>query len=217
MRADRRLKLALIDRIGMWIVELGRLTAKRPHAIAGEHERLRSEVLPMWRDLGVGSELVDELPPLPAVAQHNDLGSWNVVADGSDFVVVDWENVREVGLPLWDLVYFLADALVLIDGSHHPRERPTRVARLFAGEAPSSPQLFTWVRRAVDAAAIPHDAVGAIVTLCWLAHSLSVHAHNRDLTTWTPDEPPRVHGFEGMADAWMQHPALGPRWPAWQT
>jgi hypothetical protein len=209
-------KLRLIDRIGGWILELGRLSQTSPEAMGAERKRLRSGVVPRWSELGVHSELVDELPPLPAVAQHNDLGTWNVVADDGDFVVVDWENTREAALPLWDLLYFLGDAFVLLDGSHAPEERPARMVRLFAGEAPSSPLLFSWVRRASEAAAIPPDAVGAIATLCWLSHSLSAGAHNLDLAALTPLDPPRLHGLEGMARAWMAHPGLGPSWSAWR-
>jgi Phosphotransferase enzyme family len=213
---DRSVKLRLIEQIGGWIMELGRLTQTTPEAMGAERERLRSEVVPRWSELGVHSELVDELPPLAAVAQHNDLGTWNVVVDNGDFVVVDWENVREAALPLWDLLYFLGDAFVLLDGSSAPEQLPAQMVRLFAGEAPSSPLLFSWVRRAAEAAAVPSDAVGAIATLCWLSHSLSAGAHNVDLATFTPRDPPRLHGLEGVGRAWLAHPALGPSWSAWR-
>jgi hypothetical protein len=214
---DRTVKLRLIERIGRWILELGRLSQTSPEAMAPERERLRSEVVPTWSELGVGTAIVDELPPLPAVTQHNDLGTWNVVAEGDDFVVLDWENVRESALPLWDLLYFLGDAFVLLDGSVAPEHLPGRMVRLFAGEAPSSPLLFSWVRRAAEATAIPTDAVGAIATLCWLSHSHSAGEHNADLATFTPQDPPRTHGLEGIARAWMAHPALGPNWNAWRA
>jgi hypothetical protein len=213
---DRTVKLKLIERIGAWILELGRLTRTSPEAMSAERTRLRSDVVPAWRELGVRPELVDELPPLPAVAQHNDLGTWNVVADDGDFVVVDWENTREAALPLWDLLYFLGDALVLLDGSDAPEQLPARIVHLFAGEAPSSPMLFSWIRRAAEAAGVQPDAVGAIATLCWLSHSLSAGAHNRDIATFTPRDPPRLHGLEGIAGAWMAHPALGPSWSVWR-
>jgi hypothetical protein len=212
----RATKLRLIERIGGWIVELGRLTETPPETMSAERERLRSEVVPSWRELGALPDLVNELPSLPAVSQHNDLGAWNVVAADDDFVVVDWENHREAALPLWDLLYFLANALVLLDGSAAPGDLPAGMARLFAGEAPSSPALFSLVRRAAEAAAVPADAVGAIATLCWLSHSLSAADHNVDLASFTPRDPPRMHGIEGMARAWMAHPALGPGWSVWR-
>jgi hypothetical protein len=212
---DRDIKLELIESIVGWIVELGRLTRTPPETLAAERERLRSEVVPSWRELGAGPELVDSLPPLPGVMQHNDLGTWNVVADGGVFMVVDWETARKAGLPLWDLLYFLADALVLLDGSAGPEHLPAQIARLFAREAPSSALLFSWIRRALDATGVPSEAVGSIATLCWLSHSLSAGAHNMDLAAWTPHDPPRMHGIEGIASAWMTHPGLGPKWNAW--
>jgi hypothetical protein len=214
---DRTEKLRLIEAIADWILELGRATRTAPEAVGAELTRLRSLVLPQWRELGVPSDLVDDLPPLPGVTQHSDLGTWNVVADGADFMVVDWENAREGVLPLWDLLYFLADAFLVLDGSDAAEHKPEGTGRLFAGEAPSSPLLFSWIRRAVEAGGVPAENVGAIATLCWLSHSLSANAHNMSLAAWTPQHPPRLHGLEGMAAAWMAHPALGPDWSVWRA
>jgi hypothetical protein len=208
-------KLEVIERIAGWILELGRLTRSSPDAMSGERSRLRTEVLPAWIEHGVSSVLVDEIPPIAAVTQHNDLGTWNVVAEGSHFVVVDWENLREAAMPLWDLLYFLGDALVQLDGPGVSDELPARIVRLFAGEAPSSPILFSWVRRAAASAAVPADAVGPIATLSWLSHSDSITTHNLDLTALTPHQP-RSHGIEDVARAWLTHPALGPRWSVWR-
>jgi hypothetical protein len=213
---DRAAKLKLIERIAGWILELGRRTQRSPDAMERERERLRRAVVPNWAQLGAKVDLVDQLPPLAAVAQHNDLGAWNVVARDDDFVVLDWENARSAGLPLWDLLYFVGNALVLLDGPYTPEELPPRMARLFAGETPASPVLFSWVRRGADAATVPLDAVAAIATLCWLSHSLSAGEHNVDIATFTPRDPPRMHGLEGVADVWMTHPALGASWSVWR-
>jgi phosphotransferase family enzyme len=217
MPGGRSEKLHVVDRTAEWILAFGRQTQAPSERLTPELSRLRRDVLPAWRHAGVATDLVDLLPPLPAVVQHNDLGTWNVVVDGNDFVVVDWENARAAALPLWDILYFLADALVQLDGPAPPEELPRRVAELFAGEASSSPALFAWVRRAVEAAATPPAAVGAIATLCWLSHSLSHTGHNVDIEQWAPDEPPRVHGIEGVADAWLAHPALGVGWSGWSA
>ena len=212
---DREAKLALIERIADWILELGRATRSHPEALREERDRLRTEVVPPWSDHGISSDLVDLLPAIPAVAQHNDLGTWNVVANGGNFVVVDWENSREAALPLWDSLYFLGDAFVLLDGLRRADELPERMARLFAGDAPSSAALFSLTRRAVEAAAVPHDSVGPIATLSWLSHSHSIATHNLDLTARTA-QPPRTHGIEDVARAWLTHPALGPSWSLWR-
>jgi hypothetical protein len=217
MPGDRAPKLRTIERIADWILELGRLTTSPPAATAPERERIRADLVDGGGELGLLPELVDEVPPLPAVVQHNDLGTWNVVADDGEFTIVDWENARAAALPLWDLLYFLGDAFVLLDGSDDPADLPGRIAGLFAGDAPSSPALFSLVRRAVEHAAIPADAVGAIATLCWLSHSLSIRAHNVDIDALTPQEGPRAHGLEGIVRAWMSHPGLGPGWSVWRT
>ena len=38
-----------------------------------------------------------------------------------------------------------------------------------------------------------------------------------DIAAWTPGDPPRLHGLEGIGRAWMKHPALGPGWSAWRA
>jgi hypothetical protein len=214
---DHAAKLKLIERIAHWIVELGQRTQASPNALGPERQRLRVQVVPSWAHVGARPELVDDLPPLTAVTQHNDLGAWNLVVEDGDFTVLDWENVRLNALPLWDLLYFLANALVLLDGPYAPDALPVRMARLFAGETSASPLLFSWVRRGADAASVPLDTVAAIATLCWLSHSLSAGEHNVDIATFTPRDPPRLHGLEGIAEAWMKHPALGPGWSVWRA
>ena len=213
---DRSAKLKLIERIAGWIVDLGQRTQMPPDAMRPERQRLLVDVVPSWTHLGGRPELVDELPPLPAVTQHNDLGAWNIVVENDEFTVLDWENVRPNALPLWDLLYFLGNALVFLDGPYAPDELPPRMARLFAGDASTSPVLFSWVRRGAETASVPLDSVAPVATLCWLSHSLSPGTHNLDIAAFTPQDPPRRHGLEGVAEAWMKHPALGPRWSVWR-
>jgi hypothetical protein len=155
---------------------------------------------------------VDELPAVPGVLLHNDLGSWNVVVSGGAFTVLDWEDAVRHGLPLWDLFYFLADAAVHLDEAADPREH---FERLFLGEASSSELLFEWTRTMVEALELPPDAVGRIATLCWLQHGLTGRRRAAD----AEDPRPRTHVAEGMlhelAERWLRHPGLGPGWSCW--
>ena len=176
------------------------------------------EVLPFWSDLGAPSDLVGRVESVSAVLQHNDLGSWNlVVRSEADFTAVDWESARAVGFPLWDLVYFLTDALTHLDGASPPARRNAHNQRLFRGELASSGILFGWLRRSVEALGIPEKSVAPLVTLCWLHHGVSgVHrrvaldAHaSGHVAADLPDA-------ERIARLWLTAPGLGVSWDAWR-
>ena len=93
---------------------------------------------------------------LPAVLQHNDLGTWNAVwAAPGEFTVLDWESARANGLPLWDLLYFSVDALGLLDGARTAEQRADHAVRLLRGELPASQTLFETIRRYVSELAHP--------------------------------------------------------------
>ena len=212
----RERKLRLIELIAAWIVELGRATRQPPAAVGEELARLRADVLPRYASLGVEDQLLRAVGDLPGVLQHNDLGSWNVVVDGDEFVVLDWESARERGLPLWDTVYFLADALALLDGATIGSRRHEHTARLFRGELPSSALLSRLVLGAVEAFGIPPDAVGPVVALCWMHHAQSpVHRAVR-LERHASGAAQGLHGTELNADTWLSDPALSTNWPAWR-
>ncbi|MGZ4417835.1 MAG: hypothetical protein ACXVRV_06640 [Gaiellaceae bacterium] len=214
---SRASKLRLVERVADWIVELGRETSGPPEALGQERRRLTEDVVAQWSAEGAPTKLAQSLPPLNPVLQHNDLGSWNIVVDERSFTVLDWESAQEAGLPLWDLLYFLADALAVLDGSIRGEERHLHTIRLFRGELPASRTLFSWTRRAADAASVPYDAVGAIATLCWLHHSLS-HVHRTAaINRFTSDTLPPIHGTERVAELWLRDPVLGERWARWLT
>jgi hypothetical protein len=209
-------KIRLVDLLAEWIVALGTTTASPPAALEDERSRLVAEVLPQWSGAGVTAQLVGELPALSGVLQHNDLGSWNVVVRGREFTVVDWESVRRYGLPLWDLFYFLADALALLDGQSDGETRHAHTTALFRGDTSSSEILFRWTRAAATELQIPASAVGGIATLCWLHHSLSHVRRSESLDQFTPTKEQRLHGTELLGAAWLADPALGSTWREWQ-
>jgi hypothetical protein len=207
-----------VEEIAAWTIEVAAETAAPTETLANERHRLRTEVLPRWLDQGAPSDLVDGLPELPGVLQHNDLGSWNIVVQPEGgFVAVDWESARRHGLPLWDLLYFLVDVLPLLEGARSAGQRVEEALRILRGESAASPILFRWLRRGIEAAGIPVDAVAHVATLCWLHHGLS-HVSRRaaaDLTERGSAADPSP--IDLLAPRWLRDPALGLGWSAWRS
>jgi phosphotransferase family enzyme len=192
----------VVGLIADWIVELAAATRLPPGELAPEVARLAA----------IDADVAGALPLLPAVLQHNDLGCWNVLVHGDDFTVVDWESSRRAGLPLWDLVYFLTDALTAGPGAG----KEDRVAALLRGELDASHVLFTRLRSAAERMRIPLDVVGPIVTLAWLHHGRS--ARHRGLVAAEHAAETRPSSAAGplqqVTKYWLTDPALGTRWPA---
>lgn len=216
-RGAREAKLAVVETIAAWIVGLGRETAKPVDALGGERLRLEQSVIPQWSAVVQPLDLGSIFSAIRGVLQHNDLGCWNIVVDGTTFTALDWESAREVGLPLWDLLYFLVDALTHLDGAWRPEDRDRYTRRLFRGEEASSEVLFTWVATAARAANVPFEHVGAITTLCWLHHGLSFEARSTRAAELARDLPTPPASARGIAEVWVSDPDLCPAWDAWRS
>lgn len=211
---SRPFKLRVIEAVASWLVDLARATAAAPPALDPERRRLREQVMPHWP--GVDPCLIDRLPPVAAVLAHNDLHAWNLIVDQRrEFTAVDWESAREHNLPLWDLLYFLTDALVLLDGVTTEQQRARHALRLLRGELATSGLLFHWTDRAAATTGIPIEAVGPLATACWLHHGIS-HVSRWSATRQAghegTDELPPV---ERIGSPWLADPALGPSWRSW--
>lgn len=202
-------KLRHLEAIAEWLLTVARETATPPERLAPELDRLVHDVVPRWSTCGVTAELVRALPPLPAVLQHNDMGCWNIVAGKAGFTVVDWESASRHGLPLWDLAYFLTDALGTLAGG-----RDDDMLRLLRGESARSPFLFGWIRRAARELAIPDHAVGPVVTLGWLHHGLSLGKRAEALEQMGAGDPVSPALVGRLAPVWLADPALGVEWKA---
>jgi hypothetical protein len=201
-------KHSTIDQIAEWVLELGRSTLAAPATLAPEYER-------MARDLSSGT-LVERLSGVPAVLQHNDLGTWNIAVDGPDFTILDWESARRYGLPLWDLWYFLMDAEAHAARAATLDEREEHFARLFGGRIAASERLFRWTRRIASGLGIPDDAIGALATLCWLHHGSSGALREEELSRFDHTAEPAfwLQLLERLRHRWMTDPSLGPDWSA---
>jgi hypothetical protein len=118
---------------------------------------------------------------------------------------------------LWDLLYFLVDVLPQLDGARSARERAELAIRLLRGEAPSSPVLFGWIRRAVEETAVPDQAVGPVATLCWLHHGLSHSDRSARAEGVEEGSAAQLPPVERIAPEWLADPTLGPGWSRWRA
>lgn len=211
-----RSKMAVIDAVADWIATVGAATARDGGTLDGELARLAA--------LGeTASTALDGVQRVPGVLAHNDLGTWNIIAahEGSSFTVIDWEDARRPAMPLWDLLYFLTDALVALEGRPRDDSQIGAALSLLAGEHRSSPVLFQQVRTYADRLALPAESVGALATLCWQHHASSHHARSAALRATTndgPAPPPADLGFLArLAAPWVSNPQLGVKWTAFSA
>lgn len=201
-----------VEAIAAWLARMGQATARPAPALAGVADRLATGVLPAW---GAPAGLADALRGLPAVLAHHDPGPWNIVVEGSSFTVLDWESARASAPPLWDLVYFLAHAALLLDGADLVGDPAAHVVRVFQGEAPSSPLVHRVLAQAAARLALAPEAVGPLLATCWLHHGRS-HAARGDAVRDAGGQP--ASGLATMparlAERWLATPGLGARWDA---
>lgn len=216
MPGSRRRKLAVLESIAGWLVQVARETAAAPPALEPELRRLAREVLPVWAAEGAPQEIDPSLAAaIPASFQHNDMAEENLIVGASGFTAVDWEWVEPRGLPLGDLVYFGSHVLRLLDGARLEDQRDQHFEALVTGRAGSSPILFRWLRDLVEALAIPAEAVGLLVTLMWLDQG-AVSARERRNAEAASGRRLEPAYAERCARTWLRHPALGPAWTRWR-
>lgn len=116
-RTDHTASCPWLHRVIAWAHDLGATPSLRgaaePGAVADALERLLATFDVVCRPDGdVRRLLRDDVDTigrrsLPTVFLHGDLGTWNVLLDGDDLAVLDWENGDPRGAPLWDLAYLV--------------------------------------------------------------------------------------------------------------
>lgn len=208
-------KAALVDAVARRLLDLAVETAEPPESL--DRERLRLGHLATLT-LGTNAdEAMRSAAPTPGVLVHNDAGSWNVIVGNQGFRLVDWESAQRPGLPLWDLLYFLADALVLLAGPPFD-DRVERILALFRGALPTSPILFRWVRQAVLELALPPASVAPLAALAWVHHGASPTARAAALQAFAghAGRPAPRAPLSCLAAPWMADPELGLRWSSWR-
>lgn len=209
---DRRAKVALVERVAEWVVELAAASRAPAERLGPEWRRLVELAARAEHALGVPIPL-PEAPFFEPVLQHNDLGAWNVVVGDDGFVVVDWESSERYGAPLWDLLYFLVHVLSQLAGSRQDN-LDQYLRRLLRGEDEWSRLLFRWTRRAAADLGIPSSRIGTLATLCWLHHSKSRPRREAALADFGAGGDALALLTERLPVVWFDDDGLGPSWPA---
>ena len=154
---------------------------------------------------------------MPCVLAHNDPGTWNILAEGDAFTLLDWESATDCAPPLWDLVYFLSHAALLLDGADLVVDPAAHVIRVFQGDAPSSRLVHDCVTRAARSLDLPRAAVGPLVATCWLHHGLSRGARIEAVRNLGGAPSAGTAAVpERLAARWLTAPGLGCDWDAWR-
>jgi hypothetical protein len=125
-----------------------------------------------------GETIVREIGVLPAVPEQRDFGAWNVlVTPAGDLAVLDWESAEVDGLPVLDLLYYLAYASYSVDRA---RDRESRVASFRRSLDPSTQTGAVrrdCLARYLDALGLHSAQLASLRALVWLIHAQSDFHH----------------------------------------
>jgi hypothetical protein len=125
-----------------------------------------------------GVAIVREIGVLPAVPEQRDFGAWNVlVTPAGDLAVLDWESAEVDGLPVLDLLYYLAYASFSVDRA---RDRDSRVASFRRSLDPSTQTGAVrrdCLARYLDALGLHSAQLASLRALVWLIHAQSDFHH----------------------------------------
>ena len=115
---------------------------------------------------------------LPRVPEQRDFGPWNVlVTPAGELAVLDWESAEVDGLPVLDLLYYLAYAAFGVD---HARTTDSRVAsyrRLLDPRTRTGTVHRDCLARYLDATGLAGVALAPLRVLLWLIHAPSEFRH----------------------------------------
>lgn len=212
---SRASRLEAAERVARWLTKVAKKTARAPEALVAESQRLGRDVVPKWIDRGIDPGLANDIHDVPAIFQHGDVNEDNVIVREDGFALIDWEFAIPAGFPLWDLVFFATNVLANVDDAED--RRAEYMARLFAGETPSSPVLFRWVRGMVRELALPPAQVGPIVTLYWINRASQARDEYEQARSIDGTSAELLDQLwpEQAASIWLSHPALGSAWSGW--
>ena len=206
----------LAARVTGWLTELVDDGAPRP--AAEWRQRLIEEPLARFgRDFGAVAaataercrDVLAKLGDLPAAAEHRDCSPWNVVVDTDGSLgLLDWESAEPNGLPVPDLVYFLANAAFVLESALETGAVRPVYSRLLDPETERGRVFARCAEDYCSRLGIPASELHRLRLLCWIVHSHSDHRHLTMAAAGQPSpEALRTSMFLGLVEeelAWNE-------------
>ncbi len=109
----------------------------------------------------------------PAVFQHGDPGTWNILIDPSGRAgFLDWESADPRGMPLWDLLYFLRSFCVEAGRRTGNRDALAAFADSFLLRSKLQSFVTSALAHYCSAISLPASLLEPIFYSCWMHRSL---------------------------------------------
>jgi hypothetical protein len=106
---------------------------------------------------------------IPAVFQHGDPGTWNVLvaADGT-IGFLDWEAADPAGVPMWDLYYFLRSFAVTVARARGIDDALAGIRRQLFASSDLMDVLADATRRARERIGVSASLLEPLFVTCWM-------------------------------------------------
>jgi hypothetical protein len=122
--------------------------------------------------------VLERLPDLPSVIEQRDFSPWNLlVTPSGELGVLDWESAAVDGLPLLDLLYFLAHATFNVDRALSLPARLVSYRRALDPSSATGALRSECIRRYVAALGLNPACVAPLRVLVWMIHAQSEVRH----------------------------------------
>jgi hypothetical protein len=123
-------------------------------------------------------DLLQALPDLPSVCEQRDFSPWNVLLNGQELAVLDWEGAELHGLPVLDLVYFLTYLALFVERVPvHGAVDVERVRQVYRATLDPDCELGTVVQGCLSEythrLGLPSSVLPPLRLLTWMIHAKS--------------------------------------------
>lgn len=168
-----------------WIIELGAVTARGSQSTPSQLAAALEQLLGSFAELygpppEVYTFLANQIAHLgrnqgsiPLVFQHGDPGTWNMfVTNQGQIAVLDWEAAEPLGVPLWDLFYFLRSYSILVARKGGRRDRSKGYREQFLAGGAMGQLVADATARYCQRVALPRSLVEPLFYTCWMHRAL---------------------------------------------